>query len=276
MSTDHSKMDRFFSGHALFGDDFSQEQIDLWYADEEEGYSQLEHEDARSPVYIYHALNERFGFRHLPKNRVFKKALGFGSAFGEEFRPISSRLEHLTILDASDSFVRERPFDFPVEFAKAQSSGRIPFADNQFDLITCFGVLHHVPNVSFVLSEISRCLAEGGYALIREPLHSMGDWRHPRAGLTKRERGIPYSFFEDRIRKAGFTVVKRSFCVFSPLSKLLSKLGLPTYSSPRAMFFDDVFSRMFSWNRCYHRTHILHRFGPASVFYVLTKGHHPG
>lgn len=77
--------------------------------------------------------------------------------------------------------------------------GKISFEDNSFDLITSFSVLHHVPNVSFVISELVRVLSKDGYLLIREPIHSMGDWSVKREGLTKNERGIHYKLLEQFI-----------------------------------------------------------------------------
>jgi SAM-dependent methyltransferase len=63
------------------------------------------------------------------------------------------------------------------------------------DLAMSLGVLHHIPNVTKVLSEMIRVLKVGGVLLIREPIHSMGDWNSPRFGLTKNERGISEEFF---------------------------------------------------------------------------------
>ena len=48
-----------------------------------------------------------------------------------------------------------------------EPSGALPVADGHFDLATCFGVLHHVPNVSAVVAELARCLRPGEKA---EPL----------------------------------------------------------------------------------------------------------
>lgn len=40
--------------------------------------------------------------------------------------------------------------------------GSIDFPDNFFDLILCFATLHHIPNVTFVISELFRTLRGGG------------------------------------------------------------------------------------------------------------------
>jgi len=49
-----------------------------------------------------------------------------------------------------------------------QSEGKLPYKDNEFDLISTFMVLHHIPNLDNTLSEISRILSKGGYFMIRE------------------------------------------------------------------------------------------------------------
>lgn len=68
----------------------------------------------------------------------------------------------------------------------------LDFESEQFDLITCLGALHRIPNVSMVVNELYRCLGKGGYLLLREPVVSMGDWSVPREGLTKREGAKKY------------------------------------------------------------------------------------
>jgi ubiquinone/menaquinone biosynthesis C-methylase UbiE len=52
---------------------------------------------------------------------------------------------------------------------KPSTDGALPFPDASFDLVTCLGVLHHIPKVSFALCELYRCLTPGGFALVREP-----------------------------------------------------------------------------------------------------------
>lgn len=130
--------------------------------------------------------------------------------------------------------------------------------------------MHHIPNVSYALEECYRCLNTNGIVLLREPITSMGDWRNPRNGLTKRERGIPLQIFDRITKKAGFKVVRRSLCDFPPLHKVASGLGIDTYNTSLTVA-DAIFSRAFSWNIRYHRTRLYEKFAPASVFFVLTK-----
>jgi 2-polyprenyl-3-methyl-5-hydroxy-6-metoxy-1,4-benzoquinol methylase len=43
-----------------------------------------------------------------------------------------------------------------------------PYSDNKFSLITCFNVLHHIENPEFLISELYRVTAHGGYVIIKE------------------------------------------------------------------------------------------------------------
>jgi SAM-dependent methyltransferase len=261
---------RYLSGELIYGDDFSQDEIEDWFRDEENGYAGLDHEDAKAPVYLYHALNLLHGFNYLPDGR-FERVLGIGSAYGEEFKPIIDRIDSLTILDASEKFIRNEISGGPVTYRKPRPDGKLLFSDDCFDLITCFGVLHHIPNVSFVLSEMSRCLKPGGYALIREPIVSMGDWTRSRRGLTKRERGIPVKCFDKVVLDNGYEVMRRGFCVFPPVGKLTSICGIRGYNSRFITSIDKILSFMTGWNNKYHRATFLDKLGPNSIFYVLRK-----
>src|SRR5262245_51229400 len=159
------EMESYFSGEKLWGNDFSMRQIEEWFADEAEGYYNLTESGAYS--YGYHALNRRHGYSLLGKRR-FAHVLGIGSAYGDELAPILGRCRQATILEPSDGFRAPTVNGVPVRYEKPAPSGLMPFAANTFDLITCFGVLHHIPNVSTVMEELFRVLEPGGYVLIRE------------------------------------------------------------------------------------------------------------
>jgi SAM-dependent methyltransferase len=261
-------MNAYFSGQLLFGDDFKSTQLKQWYEAEKEGYSGLV-KAAGAYTYKYHALNERHGFRHI-KLRPNAKALGIGAAYGEEFMPILDQLSRITSMDPSESFSRDHLGKVPVEFVQPQFSGDMPFEDGVFDLITSFGVMHHIANVSHVLVECARCLAPGGYMLLREPIVSMGDWRHPRKGLTKNERGIPYDILMQLAEK-NFVVVRRTFFDFSPLGRLLASMNKSVFAHPATTHLDCVLATSLQFNKRYHRTTVMDRFGPASVYLVLSK-----
>jgi len=277
MNTTDLFMEEYFSGKKLYGDDFTYEQIQAWYADEKEGYANLvaEFEWAESHgAYGYHELNKLHGFRYLPKNKVFERALGLGSALGDEFLPVISQIKSISILEPSDNLVSDQLQGVALQYKKPSVEGKIDYPDNHFQLETCFGTLHHIPNVSFVLSELHRVLAPGGYLLIREPVHSMGDWRFPRYGLTKRERGIPVDLLRTWIRELGFDVVHESFC-FAMTFFLERKIGRflkkPLHEYKWYIYMDKVLSAITAFNLKYHARNPLQRIAPSSVFYVLCK-----
>lgn len=260
----------YLSGEKLLGNDFDLQEIESWYKDEEEGYSELGAKDKSSYRYGYHALNKLHGYRYI-KNKVFKNAFGLGSAYGDEFLPIIDNIKNVTISDPSEAFKNKEVHGVPCKYIKPSIDGVLPFEDNSFDLITCFGVLHHIPNVSTVVNELYRCLDTGGIALIREPIVSMGDWTKPRAGLTKRERGIPIDIFQKIIDDSGFEIVSKKTCVLPPFCKLLSRIKISTYNNNFATLLDSLLCRILNWNIRYHATTITQKIRPASVFYVLRK-----
>lgn len=259
------------SGDKLYGDDFSPADIRAWFEDEREGYADLGAKELDETQYEYQALNQFHGFRHLPKNARFEHVLGFGSCFGGEFEPIANRVGRLTIVDPSDAFVRSSVFGVPCDYVKPVESGVLPFADATFDMLTCLGVLHHIPNVSDVVREMARCLKPGGYALIREPIVSMGDWRYPRPGLTKRERGLPLKAFEDILKNSGLIRQRVGLCVFRPIQKIGDIFKMRVYNSMVLVQLDSMICNFLRWNIHYHALKSWHKFRPQSAYFVLQK-----
>jgi SAM-dependent methyltransferase len=263
-------LDQFLAGEKLFGDDFDAGQIQTWYREEEEGYANLGAKDRSQYRYEYRAWNERNAFRFLPPNIKFR-TLGFGSAYGDELEPILDQISLLTIVDPSAAFVHGQVHNVPVQYVKPSATGAQPFADSSFDLITCFGVLHHIPNVSYVLSELARVLSRGGYLLIREPIVSMGDWRFPRPGLTRNERGIPLRILRQIVAATGLATVSCVARGFAPIEKVASIAKIDLYNSSALVAVDALISNMFSWNDRYHATTVFQRIRPTSAFLVLCK-----
>lgn len=263
-------MDDYFSGRKLYGDDFSPEEIDAWFADEAEGYFALTKDSEDEYSYGYHELNKRHGYSALP-NRKFAHVLGIGSAYGEELRPILTRCERISILEPSDGFKNAALDGVPLKYFKPVASGEMPFAKCSVDLITCFGVLHHIPNVSRIVNEFFRVLKPGGYVLVREPIISMGDWRNPRVGLTKRERGIPLQIMGGFVRRLGFDVLRERKCMFSLTSRLRYIVSGPVYNNRFIVAFDAAVSSFPFWPKAYHAKNALQKLRPTSVYYVLRK-----
>ena len=267
-------MKEYFDGKKLYGNNFSKDEIEKWYKEESEGYANLGNKNKNSYFYGYHAINTIHGFNKIKHINYFDNVLGFGSAWGYEFEPIKEKIGNLTIVEPSDALINNKLGDLIPKYVKPSINGNLPFNDNSFDLITCFGALHHIPNVSHVLSELIRVLKPNGYLLLREPIVSLGDWRKPRKGLTKNERGIPIVFFENEFKKYKLEIISQNYCF--TLTPLLQRnfgsfLKKPIYAYKTYVILDKIISRFLKWNVKYHATNIINKVGPQSIFFVIKK-----
>lgn len=260
----------YLSGEQLYGDDFTLEEIKEWFKDEEEAYAELGAKERDLYEYCYHGINIKHGYSLLPEKR-FTKVLGFGSAWGDELKPIITQIDEIVILDPSEAFIANEIDGVPTIYIKPNVNDSIDCESNGFDLITCFGALHHVPNVSSMIGEMYRCLKEGGYLLLREPTVSMGDWRKPRGRLTKRERGIPIKIFDEIVKDKGFEIVSRHRMMFPCLRVLGKFMRGSVWNSRVVLFFDRIFCFLVGWNNIYHAVNPFQKIRPTSVFYVLRK-----
>lgn len=215
-------------------------------------------------------MNEYHGFRHL-ENERFENVLGFGSAYGYEFYPIMDRIGKVTIVEPSGQLTQDNVFGTPVRYVKPSLDGTLPFGSGQFDLVTCLDVLHHIPNVSYVVKELGRVTVKRGYIVLREPVISMGDWRQHRKGLTSRERGIPEKLLTKMLDDAGFKIKSSSYSYFPPIPRLCAKLGIEAFNSRLATRIDAAISKLTRWNLRYHATTLSQKLRPTMKFYVASK-----
>ncbi|WP_010663654.1 class I SAM-dependent methyltransferase [Marinilabilia salmonicolor] len=266
-------MNEYLTGRKLYGNNLEIDLIKKWYEEESEAYANIDHKGKTPSEYSYHNLNIVHGFSKLPAKR-FNKVLGFGAARGYEIEPIIESIEHLIIVEPSEQLISKAIKHIIPEYVKPTPEGKLNFEDRTFDLITCFGTLHHIPNVGFVLSEMIRVLKPDGFLLLREPVQSMGDWRAPRPGLTKNERGIPLNFFETLFSSQPVEVISRSFCfsLTTHIKKVFGRLfQKPLQFYKPYVLFDKFISGILKFNLKYHPTKRIDRIAPNSVFYVLKK-----
>ncbi|WP_342305199.1 methyltransferase domain-containing protein [Methanolobus sp. ZRKC5] len=85
-------------------------------------------------------------------------------------------------------------YDIKNTFFKSASAYELPFANGEFEIVTCFFMLHHLDDIPKALSEVKRVIAREGKVLAVEPL----DHHH---GI---ERGI--QDWVDHFENAGFAV----------------------------------------------------------------------
>jgi SAM-dependent methyltransferase len=262
-------MTNYFSGKKLYGDNYTTEEMIQWYNEEEEAYADMYGKGVSDNTYSNN-LNILFGYKYIP-DKKYKNVLGFGSSWGYEFFPIIHLIENIHIIDSSDQTVSKKLGNVVPKYLKATVSGNIDIPDETFDLITCFDVLHHIPNVTFVVSELFRVLQKGGYLLLREPVNSMGDWRNRRAGLTKHERGIPPQYLNNIILSQKCEIIKLTYHHFI-YSFLVRKLRSPKFlDSKWYLKLDRILSELFMWNFHYHPKNYLQRIAPTCAYYVIRK-----
>lgn len=254
------------SEEALYGDDFSQDEIARWYAEEESAYVDLR---SGKNGYEYHSLNRHFGYAWLPEQR-FDVCLAFGCAKGDDVHPIADRIGRFIAIEPAECWWRDEIGGIPATYLKPTIMGEIPLLDASVDLVTCLGVLHHIPNVSYVLSELVRSMKPGAYMILREPICSMGDWRKPRPGLTKNERGLPLPWLREQLARNGLRIVREAPCQVGPLARAMVVIAPSLMDSPFYVAVDAVVSRLLGYGR-YYRSTTREKFAAASGFFLLQK-----
>lgn len=266
--------EKYALGKAVYGDDFNIDQIKAWYNEESEAYADLGSKEKDTYNYGYHKINHLHGFKYLPAATNFERALAFGAAWGHEILPVIDRISELHIIEPSDNLRSETIGNLRPIYSKPTVEGVINYPDNYFELVTCLGVIHHIPNVSFVLSELCRVTKPGGYILLREPVISMGDWTVPRKGLTRNERGIPLNIFRSILAGQQVEIVNEAlcFCMSAFFQRFWGKVSdRPVYTFNSYLLFDKWMSKLTRNNLHYHATTKLQRIAGQSVYYVLKK-----
>lgn len=260
----------YFGGDVLYGDDFEGASLASWYQQEEYGYIGLMQSNA-AYGYSCHALNRFHAFRFL-SGRRYNRCLVVGSARGDDVAPIAGLVDAFVALEPAEEWWTDRIGGTPAEYVKPAISGDIPLPAGSVDLVVCLSVLHHIANVSHVLTELKRVLCPGGRLILREPICTMGDWRKPRRGLTPTERGLPPKWLDRVLASLEFRILRKRFCCFPATERLARVLRLkPAYNSAAMVRLDWIFSSLLQWNCTYHRETLYKKVAPAAVFYILEK-----
>ncbi len=108
-----------------------------------------------------------------PKSSV----LDIGCGIGDLFEDLSKRTEHVFGCDISSRSLQVANRTNPLAFLILSDAENLPIRDMSFDAIILKGALHHFPNISKSLEEISRVLVRDGSLIISEPC---GDTRFVR------------------------------------------------------------------------------------------------
>lgn len=265
--------DVHLNGQILYGDDFDEQEILAWFNHEKLGYYDLYNTDSQEEQegHLYEHINNYYAFAKL-RGKTFKTCLALGCADGDDVKPLAGQVEKFIAIEPAKEWWRDRIGTKPATYMMPESSGRIPLQNESVDLAISLGVLHHIPNVSYVLEEIHRTLSVGGYFVAREPISSMGDFRSPRSGCTKYERGIPIEYLKRKLWDLGYTDVAISPALFSPLVQILKRTSRSSIPRSRMIArFDAMLSRAFAFNDVYFRNTFWKKFAPGACFIIAKK-----
>ncbi|MBI4455649.1 MAG: class I SAM-dependent methyltransferase [Acidobacteria bacterium] len=201
---------------------------------------------------------------------------GCGSGFhlqwlGQRLRPV--RVVGIDLAETALRFARAR--NVAAEVARASITD-LPFANENFDLITCFDVICQIPlgMVPIALSEFHRVLGKGGLLFVRVPA-AMWLWSSHDDELQTRTR-FSLSLLVGLLSNAGFRIIRRSYANFflfpiAAARRLLKRLGL--FPGPdvrplpaRLAFLEPLFLRALSGEaRLLRRGSIRFPFGLSVV-----------
>jgi SAM-dependent methyltransferase len=275
MTGDIDTTEECLTGRRLYGDDFGIAEIENWYKDEENAYFEMataNRQQSDKSDYGYAAFNRIHGYRSLAKQR-FGTCLVLGCANGQDVKPLAAQVDKFVALEPAEKWWRTEIGGTAAEYIKPAISGDIPLPDACAELAISLGVLHHIPNVSHVVGELARVLKPGGTFVVREPVISMGDWRRPRQGLTKHERGIPPKLFQSILTTHGFRITRATPVMVPVIPRFARLLGIGyAYNSSWLVRLDAVLSRLLWRNFRYHRVALLHKFAPTAMFIIATRG----
>jgi SAM-dependent methyltransferase len=259
------------SGETLYGNDFDDEALRAWVADEERGFFELHHDqNANSAVADDHRAMNRAHGAWLRDCR-YPVTLMLGCADGTDFLGLGIDTERIIAIEPARDWWRDRIGSVPAEFCAPTLRGDIELPDASVDLVVCLGVLHHIANVEYVIAELARVLKPNGRMLVREPIVSMGDFRRPRPGLTLRERGIPRRLMRAFHQSAGLRIVAERPCSCQAIRFALRMVGVEAYAHPWGVRLDSMVGRLTAWLTPYWRDRPWKKLGPSSVMFFAEK-----
>ena len=258
------------------GNDYSMEMIEEWYRDEESFHNQFTDGLPGKSWVIYQVFNEGYAFGEYFHPEPVSRVFDFGCAEGCDIELIhSKRAFRLYGLDASEIQLKRFSEKFRgSETRKATLTGRIDFDSDFFDYIVELSALHHIPNVGFVLSELTRVLKPNCTMIIREPVSFMRPTGNesPKEGLSPRERGIPAGFMFREFERLRLELLHFRYSFSTPTMFAVAKLPI-LEKVPRLVLAADRFlSRALGSNVHYYRESLLEKIAPGVAYYVVRKG----
>ena len=258
----------------LLGNDFNPDEIRKWYDEEAKYHDQFKggRNDADEYWSIYEEFNKKYALNEYVKFNEEVKILSFGCAEGSDTAKLYR--EHkfrLYGLESSDQLINAFKKGFPdSEIVKANTDGKIDYPSDFFNYIFCFGVLHHIPNVSYVLKEFHRVLGKGGIAVIREPVCWMYSGKIRPKDLSPNERGIPVDFFRDEFEKLNFEILNVRKSYYKPLMHFVRKSPF-LWKFPSLVYTLDNLLSQIPNRKNYFSNGIIDKFNAGCAYYIIRK-----
>ena len=120
----------------------------------------LPHGEAQQSLLTVHSILEA----RLPQRRLAIYEAGGGST---SFLPLNVlRRAHVTVVDIDEEQIRNNTYAQTTILGDIQT---YRFSPNSFDLVICYNVIEHVPDVEAALLGFTRALKPGGLILIGAP-----------------------------------------------------------------------------------------------------------
>ena len=261
------------AGRVLYGNDFTGSLLTEWFASEQEGYYALHTgyyaDRADGDHFTYEALNWAHG---APlRGERWEVCLAMGPADGQEFPSLGFDVGRIIAIEPAKGFWSDKVGGIPAEYRVPTLDGTIKLPDASVDLVISLGVLHHIPNVEYVISELARVLKPGGRMLIREPIASLGDFTKPRPGMTANERGIPVKLMRGYMEQVSLSVDDTIYASCAIPQVLARVFKLKPFRSPVFVSIDRAMSHAMAWNNRYWRKSFKDKIAPAMAAYIVTK-----
>ena len=147
-----------------------------WYSKKDYGTEEYWDEVSKKRYSIYYS--------YLPTIAEFndhkgEKLLEIGVGVGTDALEYGKGGANVTGIDLTETAIEITKNRFKQKnlkgIFKTDDAENLSFSDNMFDIVYCFGILHHTPNTKKSINEIRRVLKPGGKAIIM--LYAKG-WKH--------------------------------------------------------------------------------------------------
>lgn len=117
----------------------------------------------------YEHAAEEMALRRLLDGKHFRHAVDVGGGYGRLCVFLEKYADKVTLAEPSQQqldIAKEFLKDHPEVDRKLLQADDLKFKDGSIDLLTMIRVMHHLPDPSAEFAEISRVLADDGYAIV--------------------------------------------------------------------------------------------------------------